>query len=68
MTNPEPAEYQFDHLPASSFRNLSFDSDHLSGLKNLTLVFDGKTGEASTFEVAGLDLGPGPGATNTTSP
>jgi hypothetical protein len=59
MTNPGPAEYQFDHLPASAFRNLSFDSNDLSGLKNLTLVFDGHTNEASTFEVAGLDLGPG---------
>ncbi|MBA3483813.1 MAG: hypothetical protein H0T51_18570, partial [Pirellulales bacterium] len=62
MTNPEqPLEGDWLALPASSFRNLSFDADNLSGLKNLTLVFDGHTNEASTFEVAGLDFGPGPG-------
>nr|MBA3481236.1 hypothetical protein [Pirellulales bacterium] len=59
MTNPEPPlENEWQPLAASSFRNLSFDSHNLSGLENLTLVFDGHTDQASTFEVAGLNLGP----------
>ena len=57
LTNPEPVEVYYLHLPASSFRNLSFDPDDLAGLNNLTLIFDGMTNAASTFEVASLDLG-----------
>jgi hypothetical protein len=58
MTNPEPNLNDWQTLPSSRFRNLSFEPDDLAGLQNLTLLFDGMTsGVASTLEVAGRDLG-----------
>ena len=41
------------------FDNYSTDSDALSGLANLTLIFEGGLAHPATFEVAGEDRGPG---------
>jgi hypothetical protein len=57
MTNPEPLPQGWPILPSSLFQNVSTSADDLAGLKNLTLLFDGQTTQASTFEVAGADLG-----------
>jgi hypothetical protein len=57
MTNPEPLPQGWPILPSSLFQNVSTSADDLAGLRNLALLFDGQTAQASTFEVAGADLG-----------
>jgi hypothetical protein len=59
IVNPQPHDDEAN-LPltyTSAFRNYSTNSDDLAGLKNLSLLFDGQAAAASTFEVAGVDLG-----------
>jgi hypothetical protein len=57
MVNPEPIVHGWPVFSSSLFHNVSISSDDLAGLSNLTLLFDSQTSEASTFEVAGADLG-----------
>jgi hypothetical protein len=45
------------HMTGSAFENESTDSSDLSGLANLTLIFEGGTEDVDPFEVAGEDLG-----------
>ncbi len=45
------------HMTGSAFENQSTNPDDLADLVNLTLVYDGHTGETDPFELAGSDLG-----------
>lgn len=45
------------HMTGSNFENKSQTPENLSGLENLTLIFEGGEGVWDTFEVASLDVG-----------
>lgn len=45
------------HMDGASLFNYSTDSDALSGLGNLSLIFEGGQDSLAAFEVAGEDLG-----------
>ena len=45
------------HMTGSIFENESTDSDALSGLGNLEMIFEGGNEDIDTFEVAGKDIG-----------
>ena len=45
------------HMTGSAFENESINPDNLVGLGNLTLIFEGGTGDVDPFEVAGEDMG-----------
>ncbi len=45
------------HMDGADFLNWSHDSDAVSGLSNLSLIFDGGLDVVSSFEVAGRDMG-----------
>ncbi len=45
------------HMTGSDFENESTDPANLAGLENLTLIFEGGSGDIDLFEVAGRDLG-----------
>ena len=45
------------HMTGSDFVNYSTDATSLSGLNNLTMIFEGGSSAVDTFEVAGVDLG-----------
>ncbi|MCK4625550.1 MAG: PEP-CTERM sorting domain-containing protein [Phycisphaerae bacterium] len=46
------------HMTGSAFRNESANSANLTGLGNLTLIFEGGSEDIDPFEVAGEDVGP----------
>ena len=45
------------HMSAAAFENVSTDAEALVGLSNLTMIFEGGTGDGDPFEVAGADRG-----------
>jgi hypothetical protein len=58
LTRPAPPSlYEFQPPTANSVAIHSTDADAMSGLSNLTLVFEGGADLASTIEAAGADRG-----------
>jgi hypothetical protein len=59
LTRPAPpGPYEYPTLPANNVAIHATDSDALSGLSNLTLIFEGGADLVSTIEAAGADRGP----------
>ncbi len=59
LTRPaSPVPYEFPTLTGNNVAIHATNSDALSGLSNLTLVFEGGADLASTLEAAGEDRGP----------
>ena len=57
MTTPAEIDF-FPPLDGNRFQNYSTNPAALSGLANLTLIFEGGLENPATFEVAGEDRGP----------